>query len=285
MPPRLHAVALALAGLNLSFAVAEETITVCSSGCDFTSINAAIDSAKDGDVIALSAEQYIEGETIDFKRKGVTLLGAVDENGDPTTILDGMNQYAVLHTSISSYQPPDDGAPPIRLENLIIQNGYSNGVGGGGLTVLRKNVSAITNCIFQSNSSIGKAGAAQIEDSSPEITDCIFRNNTSSQSPSGSGGGGARAGAIVFMGADSSLVRCEFTTNSGGSGGAVGATQYYYQTAFELDIVECNFTDNQAVQGGGIQVSGGGSILSIVRSRETWQRKGVRSGSVKGVLS
>ena len=274
---RLYAVALALAGLNLSLAAAEDTITVCSSGCDFTSINAAIDSASHGDVIALSFEHYMEGEVIDFQRKGVTLRGTVDDDGNPTTILDGMNQHRVLITSFSSYQPPDDGSPPIRLENLIIQNGYGD-LPGAALFVVRKNVSAITNCIFQFNTSNGSGGAARIEDSSPEITDCIFRNNTciAPFDPFSPGGIRGWGGAISFDGSNSSLNRCVFTMNTTDLGGAIGARWYYYGVGFEIDIVDCTFTHNRAPQGGAIWVSGG----SIVLNRCSLTRNGVGEGDL-----
>ena len=52
-----------------------DTITVCASGCDHTSINAAIDAASDGDVLQLSAETYTEGTTIDTDGKAITILG------------------------------------------------------------------------------------------------------------------------------------------------------------------------------------------------------------------
>ena len=43
--------ALVLAGLAQA-----DIITVCSEGCDHTSINAAIDEASNGDIIQLAAE-------------------------------------------------------------------------------------------------------------------------------------------------------------------------------------------------------------------------------------
>ncbi|MCP4894587.1 MAG: hypothetical protein GY911_12345, partial [Actinomycetales bacterium] len=46
------AVALACSSVTAS----AETITVCASGCDYTSINAAIGAANEGDVIQLAAE-------------------------------------------------------------------------------------------------------------------------------------------------------------------------------------------------------------------------------------
>ena len=54
----LATVALAFSSVTVS----AETITVCASGCDYTSINAAISAASGGDVIHLSAETYFQGE-------------------------------------------------------------------------------------------------------------------------------------------------------------------------------------------------------------------------------
>ena len=71
---------LATVGLAISSATASaETITVCASGCDYTSINAAIGAAGDGDVIQLAAETYFEGEQIDTLGKAITLRGVLDE--------------------------------------------------------------------------------------------------------------------------------------------------------------------------------------------------------------
>ena len=80
-----------------TFNLHAETITVCSDGtCDHTSINAAIIAASDGDIIQLSAETYIEGSTIDLLGKAVTIRGAVNGDGEPTTILDGGASVGVL---------------------------------------------------------------------------------------------------------------------------------------------------------------------------------------------
>jgi len=51
-------------------------------------IQTAIDGANDGDTIQLAAGQYDITTTIDPGGKQVTILGTVDGNGDPTSILD-----------------------------------------------------------------------------------------------------------------------------------------------------------------------------------------------------
>lgn len=54
------------------------TYTVCASGCDFSSIQAAIDAATSGDTISLAAETFTESFYVDDK--ALTIQGAGAEN-------------------------------------------------------------------------------------------------------------------------------------------------------------------------------------------------------------
>ena len=79
-------------------------------------IQAAINAASNGDTIQLAAGQYDITTTIDPGGKQVTILGTVDGNGDPTSILDGGGTVRVLicqsgETSTTVF------------ENLVVQNG------------------------------------------------------------------------------------------------------------------------------------------------------------------
>ena len=96
MNPRIATLSLLLAGIPISSATAK-TITVCADGCHHTSINAAIDSASDGDVIQLFAERYLEGDPIDPLGKAITLRGTAGPSGRPTTIIDGLDQHDLVH--------------------------------------------------------------------------------------------------------------------------------------------------------------------------------------------
>ena len=122
--------ALAASGLFASTTTANaETITVCASGCDHTSINAAIDVASDGDVIQLSAETYFEGAVIDTDGKAITLLGATDKGGNPVSILDGSESHHVLECSSKE-------TGETVFQNLVIQNANTDYYGGGMLLIV-----------------------------------------------------------------------------------------------------------------------------------------------------
>jgi hypothetical protein len=118
------------------------TITVCASGCDYTSINAAIDASSNGDVIQLSAETYTEGAVIDTDGKAITLQGATDKGGNAASILDGGGSHRVLQCRNSE-------TSATIFDNLVIQYG-SDLIGGGMNNYLSS--PTLTNCTFAGNS-------------------------------------------------------------------------------------------------------------------------------------
>src|SRR4051812_39523647 len=63
----------ALAGLFVP-ASAAESATVCATGCDYTTIHAAVDAATDGDVVTVSGPLTVAGTTT--INKDVTVTGA-----------------------------------------------------------------------------------------------------------------------------------------------------------------------------------------------------------------
>ncbi|MFB0985000.1 MAG: hypothetical protein QMB94_01795, partial [Phycisphaerales bacterium] len=80
----MYRMLFATVALAISSATASaETITVCSSGCDYTSINAAIEAAADeGDVIEIGSGVWRENLGTN---KQLVLRGA----GPDLTIIDG----------------------------------------------------------------------------------------------------------------------------------------------------------------------------------------------------
>ncbi len=117
-------------------------------------IQTAIDGANDGDTIQLAAGQYDITTTIDPGGKQVTILGTVDGNGDPTSILDGGNP--VGGTSGVRVLICQNGETSTTVfENLVVQNGYAS-YGGGMLN--NASSPTLTNCTF-TNNTIGSAAS------------------------------------------------------------------------------------------------------------------------------
>ena len=220
VPRTFTTVAVAFLSLFASSATAiAEIRTVCASGCQYTSINAAIDDASDGDVIQLSAETYTEGEVIDTDGKAITLLGTTDKSGAPTSILDGVGNHQVLRCTT------DESSTTV-LKNLHITRGFDPG-GAGGLEVDRASPS-VFNCYFVLNSSFLGGGLFALE-SRMSLEGCWFENND----------GGAGAGAFL-QDSNVTMHGCTFSGNTaviGGSGAVCLATD-------EADgPISCTFTD------------------------------------------
>ena len=99
----LTIVALAASGLFAATTTATaETITVCANGCDYTSINDAIDASSDGDVIQLAAETYFEGEQIDTDGKVVFELRDLSSPSDSDRLPNG-NTIVAENTRVREF--------------------------------------------------------------------------------------------------------------------------------------------------------------------------------------
>ena len=114
---------------------------------DHPTIQQAINAADDGDVIAIDAGVYVE--RINPNGKELTIRGAVDESGDPTTIVDGDAGGSVI--KVDSGESWDT----LIIENLVIRNGtgtvFSGQTHGGGIYIGFNDGARIENCHFIDN--------------------------------------------------------------------------------------------------------------------------------------
>ncbi|NCF40357.1 MAG: hypothetical protein GWP75_09600 [Planctomycetia bacterium] len=174
-----------------SLAASAETITVCADGCDHTSINAAIATASDGDVIQLAAETYFEGEQIDTLGRAITLRGVLDKAGEPASVLDGAGAHRVLicqngETSTTVFR------------DLVIQHGL---VGGD----------------FPEN----RGGGMYNDSSSPTLTDCNFCGNTSgtgNRNVAGDAIDGSSSGNLLLLNCNEGDVNFDLAIDAGDLG-------------------------------------------------------------------
>ena len=255
----IRQISFAAAAVVLSGTTASaETITVCGSGCDYTSINAAIEAASDGDVIQLSAETYTEGAEINTLGKAVTLRGAVDKSDAPESVLASTPVGHYDGHRVLVCRNGETGTTA--FENLVIQNGYAignfGGIGNGGGGMYNNAASpTVTNCVFQDNLAV-YCGGGMFNDngSTPTVVGCVFTNNSALY-------GGVMYNAKFVAEEEEEdddggqedltepgpvLVDCIFEGNDSVYGGGM-------VTVTDVTLTNCTLTNNTALyEGGGI---------------------------------
>lgn len=221
---------LVLGLASLGVTAEADMITVCEEGCDFVSINAAIATASDGDVLVLSPETYREGEPIDPAGRRITLRGVPDQDGDgdPETILDGALGHPVLRCLSGETRETV-------FENLVIRNGSSSS-GGGMLAVSCE--ATFLDCVFVGNRATDFGGAVLNYFGALHLERCEFRRNYA----------GAEGGAMVDDRSASRLLDCTFLDNETlGQGGGLAC-----MTGALTSVTDGTFRENRAAFGGAI---------------------------------
>lgn len=198
-----------LAATSISLASHAETITVCPGGsCDFTDPVAAVNAAVPGDTVLIAAGTYQLASTVQLYGKELTIRGAVDAQGRPTTVLDGRGVNNVIGALGVTDQT--------RFENLVITNGRADYGGGVFLSSAHP---VFRNCHLRNNSARWHGGAMLLsQSSSPTLIDCEITANSAgnTQFP-----GQGRAGAVTVGTGTLTLIGCTVSGNSAdGSGGA-----------------------------------------------------------------
>jgi hypothetical protein len=171
-----------LIGASAAGAAFAGQLTVCPQGCEFSSIQSAVDAAHGGDVIEIGRGTYFENVKIS---KALTLNGA----GRDKTRIDGRLLGPVFTLS----SPPDATTEnTVRLTNMTITHGRGVNV-GGGIEVFGAARLDLSFCIVISNRSDGidtnGAGGGISLESAESVTNKIA-NTIIVYNHSQSGGGG-----------------------------------------------------------------------------------------------
>jgi len=218
-------------------------------------IQAAITAAQNGDIIQLAAGTYNITTTIDPGGKQVTIIGTVDGNGAPTSVLDGGNPAGGT-SGVRVLICQNSETSTTVFQNLVIQNGYSSGNGGGMYNTASS--PTLTNCTFTSNSAFFGGGGMFNRSSSPALTNCTFTGN----SATGQYGGG---GMFNENSSSPTLTNCTFTSNSTGDGGG----GMFNENSSSPTLTDCNFcgntstSGNRNINGDAIDGSSSGNLLLL----------------------
>jgi len=207
---------------------------------DYSSIQAAINAAANGDEIVVAQGTYLEA--INFNGKAIRLYSS---GGPDVTTIDGSGKGYHVVQCVSG-----EGSGTI-LEGFTITGGNANGTSpddsGGGMYCYSSSPT-VTNCTFTGNTAdVSGGGMHSWNWSQPTVTDCTFSGNSASYQ-----GGGL---AIRWYSA-ATISGCTF------SGNAVTGGQFCngggLSVSFDLGttVTNCTFTSNSASYGGGAMYNG-----------------------------
>ena len=192
----------------------------------YTTIQAAIDAAVNGDTVIVSSGTYYE--SISFEGKNIVLRSTDPDDWDvvAATIIDANSIGRVVYIDANG-----------TLEGLTIQNGNSDD--GGGICAIDC-IPTIKNCRVINNDGLS-GGGIQVWSciDGGEISNCVITGNNASE------GGG------IFCGVSSVFIRnCIIADNTAGStGGGI------YSSSASNSIRNCTIINNIASTGGGIYIA------------------------------
>ena len=233
---RMRLMAAMLATLVLGVTTSADEINVGPS----QSIQAAIDSASDGDVILVSAGTYTE--EIDFDGKAITIRSL---SGAALTTIDANGGESVV-----SFQSGEGSLSVLDGFTLTGGNGTDFGVRTRGGAVFVFNASpTVRNCIMTGNSA-EDGGAVALDNSiSPSFTNCLIYGNTSI----GFAWGG---GAFYSEFSNPVVVNSTIYDNAAAEGSA------FYNVSSVSRLINCIVWDNTGA-GGVFYASNPGSVPII----------------------
>jgi hypothetical protein len=270
---------LAIAGAAMQGQARAASLTVCPTGCQYATIQSAINQARDNDVVYIQKGHYFEN--LNTQGKALTLWGIdnrqaiVDGNGNGTVItIPGSNPVIVRDLTIMRGFGTGGGITAIsgaalNVRHSILVDNFSTSVGGG----IYVDGSSLTvfDCSITNNTATFEGGGIEVSDGTADIESSVVARNSAGPTYGGGGieievtnstagvanvinnvsiiennGGGIQAGA-EFGGYTLELANSTIAGNSG-SGVSYGCVD----VAFNNDVI----TRNTAVKGGGIWGTG-----------------------------
>lgn len=213
---------------------------VCLSGCEFSSVQAAIDDSAAGETIHVCAGVFAERLVINTN---VTLIGGGD--GANGTTLDGRRGGSTLTVSNAT----------VTLERMRLTGG--GGVNaGGGIFIEQAGSLTLTDCTVSGNSALSEGGGIAKRNGALTLNNSAVTDNAA----------GDRGGGIFHSDGATNL---NASVVRGNEAGERGGGIFFVQGAMTLN--DSRVEDNRAeIEGGGIFREGGAMSLfdSIVTGND-----------------
>jgi hypothetical protein len=276
-PMKTNAIALltlvAIAGASLPGQSHATSLTVCPTGCQYATIQSAINRAQDNDVIYIDKGHYFEN--LNTLGKALTLWGSdnrqaiIDGNGNGTVItIPGTNSVTVRDVTIMRGNGNGGGiaalfGAALNVRHSILVNNFSTLFGGGidfsGSSLI------VFDCSVTNNAATYAGGGIEISNGMADIESSTVAQN--SAGPTRSGGGID----IEDINYSATVNNTSIVDNTGGGISAVADV-----VAYPLDITNSTIAGNS---GSGVSyVCVNIALTNVVITRNT----AVDGGGING---
>ena len=248
------------------------TITVCSSGCDYLSIQVAINNASPGDTVLVSAGTYDENigitiEDVNVVSEGVDTLTPYTGGGHTTTAMERATQTIIHGNGVDSVVrilDVDATVDGFTIENASAADMFLVRIGGGSPT--------IKNNIIRNNSGFGGIGLQKVG----EITVSPTIENNLIHTVDGPGiGNGPNSHATIR---NNEIWDC-----SGAEGAGIGLWGYAYPT-IENNIIFDNDRAGIGSYNSKLNADGGTLIIPVIKGNTLYDnvQAGIRLSRADG---
>jgi hypothetical protein len=203
---------------------------------DYSTIQAAIDAALDGDSILVADGTYRGdgNKNLDFRGKAITVQS---ENGPANCIIDCEN-------SGRGFGFHSGEGPNSVLSGFTIMRGQA--YGGAGISC-ENSSPGIANCVITENyGDASGGGGIRVEHGSPTISNCsITRNSTR-----------WFGGGILSYASSPIILDCNITENTAAEGGGIHCVHPGL-----TNITRCKIGKNRATTGAGVQINSAAATI------------------------
>ncbi|MCA9492163.1 MAG: hypothetical protein KC621_19660, partial [Myxococcales bacterium] len=235
--------------------------TVCSSGCDATTVSDAVTNAVDGETICVSAGTYTQRISLGSNRRiRIEADGAVTlSQGSGNEIISVSNggKLELLGITVSGNNnrrciTATGNNTEVLLHDATVQ-GCTAGVDGGGVNVQSsaRLISRAGTRFLSNTANNSSGGAIYARNATLELTDTVFDNNDADN-----------AGAIRADNTTTTIDSCSFSSSNtdNGNGGAIRSTGTTALTVTRSTFTQDVANDNQNAHGGAICHESSGAL-------------------------
>jgi parallel beta-helix repeat protein len=248
------------------------TVTVCATGCDFTTIQAAIDHDGTGAGSTINVTDAVHTEAGIVVNKDVVIQG----QGANSTIVQAHEVAGEAADRVFSIV---EGATVV-IRDMTIRHGKPNADPESGGGIHNEGTLAIKDCVVRDN--VAKDGGGITNKGVLTAINCAIRNNESNGDGLPGQGCGS-GGGIRDLGARMELVNCTISDNTA----STSAGGIHVACAATAVLTNCTVSGNSAATGagGGIRVKGKLQLVNCTISDNTAYPNYGAGVSVGGTLS